>query len=217
MASSNWLPGHDTPPAPSHVAESLRQAFKAQGHHHGALFLAHSYGSTYAKFALQFCPNIVRGCVLVEPASMLCHLPKMTKSFMYTLGAEGWRSPLSVMFRLEPHVAVSLRRHFGLQNLMFLNDLTRVCPAAVLVSKGDTIMASDAILEHATQVRLINHICSLCWHVYSLRIRLDFCLYSIDEMADMVTYLTSGPHLSIFDLFDLLEIDSISFLDYRRF
>ena len=154
MAASNWLPGHDTPPAPSHVAQSLQHAFEAQGHHHGALFLAHSYGSTYANFALQFCPEIVRGCVLVEPASMLCHLPKMTKSFMYTLGAEGWKSPLSVMFRLEPHVAVSLRRHFGMQNLMFLTDLKGVCPGAVLVSKGDTIMASDAILEHARQVRL---------------------------------------------------------------
>jgi pimeloyl-ACP methyl ester carboxylesterase len=153
MAASNWLPGHDVPPPPAAVAASLQAAFGDRGHPTGALFLAHSYGSTYAAFCLKHCPSVVRGCVLVEPASMLCHLPKMTQSFMYSLGADGWRSPLSVMFRLEPHVAVSLRRHFGLQNILFLDDLKGVCPAVVLVSAGDTIMASDAVLEHATKVR----------------------------------------------------------------
>jgi len=46
-------------------------------------------------------------------------------------------------------VSFTLRRHFDATRIMlFFEDLV-ACPTALLVSRGDTIMASDTILEGA--------------------------------------------------------------------
>mmetsp|Transcript_22311 Transcript_22311/g.50448 ORF Transcript_22311/g.50448 Transcript_22311/m.50448 type:complete len:155 (+) Transcript_22311:3-467(+) len=82
----------------------------------------------------------------------------MTKSFQYSLGAEGLRSPLSVLFRVEPTVAYTLRRCCDFnQMILFLDDFP--VPTKVIVSKGDTIMPSDSVIahgqDHAAQAKLL--------------------------------------------------------------
>mmetsp|Transcript_50876 Transcript_50876/g.87151 ORF Transcript_50876/g.87151 Transcript_50876/m.87151 type:complete len:214 (+) Transcript_50876:138-779(+) len=75
----------------------------------------------------------------------------MVECFVFSLGPAGLWSPLSVLFRLEPHVSFTLRRHFDFnRSILFFDDLRHV-PSAVLVSKGDSLMPSDSILAIAEQ------------------------------------------------------------------
>ena len=115
--------------------------------------MAHSFGTIYASVVIKCNPDLVCGAVLLEPAAMLCHVPKMAKSFMYSFGPEGLRSPLSVLFRIEPHVAFTLRRHFDFCRYMLFVDDVRSFPAAILVSRGDTIMPSEDTLAHVKKIK----------------------------------------------------------------
>jgi pimeloyl-ACP methyl ester carboxylesterase len=119
----------------------------------GALLVAHSYGSVYASVLAKRQAALVRGLVLVEPAAVVCHGSKMTACFLYSLGAQGFRSPLSMLFRAEPGVANTLRRHFDFSRYILFLDEIKAFPAAVLVSKGDTLMQSDEILDHAAKAK----------------------------------------------------------------
>jgi len=150
MAASNWLPGHAHPPDHAQVAFAFEEMLR---NHlcEGALLVGHSYGSVYASYALRQCRALVKGLVLVEPAAMLCTDAKNTRSFLYSVGPDGWKSALSVLFRLEPFVSLTLRRHFDATHIILhMQDFGDI-PAAVLVSMGDTIMPSDAVLAHAAK------------------------------------------------------------------
>lgn len=122
MNLSNWAVGNDAPPAWDKIVDSVHEMISRESNfpHQKVVLVAHSYGTLLLSRVLKKLPSIVHGAVLYEPACCLCHYPKMLKDFVYSLGTPF--SPLGALFRLEPHVSLTLRRHFDFNKIMLFFD-----------------------------------------------------------------------------------------------
>ena len=101
--------------------------------------------------------------MIAESRAILPHLNKTTESWFYSLGPKPLNSPLSVLFRIEPHVSYTLRRHFDCMRLMlFIEDLLptpqlqRGIPTRVFVSGADTVMPSHEMCAYAAKANASN-------------------------------------------------------------
>lgn len=150
MYASNWLPWQaEGPSSPDNVAISIEFMLNKHGHSDGAVFAAHSYGSTYISYTIKRKPNLVLGNVWVEPCTFLCHLNKMTKNYLYSLGVHV--SAVGTLFHMEPHIKYTLMRRFVWYEGCFFADQFNT-PTVILVSLGDTIMPSPEIINHVKKV-----------------------------------------------------------------
>ncbi len=79
MTMSNWSAGW-APPQWGQVVDGVEGMLRNEQINDPVVLVGHSYGGLYLSVVLKTLPNLVKGAVLLEPACMLCHYPKVNCS-----------------------------------------------------------------------------------------------------------------------------------------
>ena len=112
--------------------------------HNAAVIIGHSYGTAIMSWIIQAYPEIVASAVLLDPISMMLHMPDTGINFLYK---ERQYNTLGII-RSDPFVNWILRRHFWwLSSILWLEDIQNI-PYVVVLCMKDEILPAKAIKEY---------------------------------------------------------------------
>ena len=140
------------PPSPEEAAAAVDRALRRHGHLDGAVFLAHSLGTTSVAWCLKM-KHIVRSCVLIDPLTFLLVAPTTAYNFLHRRPRSPIQLLLDFFIARELFTANAIQRHFSwTHNTLFVDDLPKR-RSTVVLSQKDLITDAPLIKHYLEPAR----------------------------------------------------------------
>jgi pimeloyl-ACP methyl ester carboxylesterase len=132
--------------------QQLKEILRHHRIHHFVL-VGHSYGTVMATHVLHDMElsKRVKGVVLVDPVTLLLHLPEICFNFVRRKPTTANEWQLHYFASTDPSIALVLGRHFfWKENIIFKEELVEGRQAAVCLSSRDLIVDTMEVVRYLT-------------------------------------------------------------------
>jgi pimeloyl-ACP methyl ester carboxylesterase len=108
-----------------------------------AVFVGHSYGSSWLSYMCKLAPQMVKGLVFLDPICFCLHLPFLTKQFVYQRADPG---STSYFVRTDVNVNWTIQRNFPWTRVaLFVEQFPPGVQVAVFLSQNDTLVPTPNV------------------------------------------------------------------------
>lgn len=109
-----------------------------------ATWVGHSYGTSWLSYMCKYAPNAVAALLFLDPVCFCLHLPRLTKSFVYTRADPG---TISYLVRTDIMTNWTVQRSFPWAWIDLFVEHIEV-PCSIYLSERDALVPSNKIAEY---------------------------------------------------------------------
>lgn len=109
-----------------------------------AAWLGHSYGTTWLSYLCKYAPHVVASVLFLDPICFCLHVPRLTKSFVYSRPDPG---TISYMVRTDVIVNYTIQRSFPWAWVILFTEQIDV-PVSIFLSEKDALVPAEKVEEY---------------------------------------------------------------------
>lgn len=136
-------------PSAESYSNAVRQVFDSHGISQNISLVGHSFGSITAGWFVKSFPEYVGHITLIDPVSLLLHLPDVAFNFLYRKPFTVMEWAIHLVASREITISNTLRRNFWwYKNITWLEDIPSRIGVVVSLGGGDEVANAPSVQEY---------------------------------------------------------------------